>query len=188
MWEGTSARRMHSSIRIRRPLVPYAALHRGSTRWAACLEPFLVYKLGFWPHCVTLRTACVRVVACNHVMSRHSHESLPLTDRASRALRCSTMCSTSGVTGAWVQLHIKGRISSEFRTKYSLNRASGHHRSRLLGARSLRGGSMKAAWVAATWQRHGQRLWIIFLHVCASVFQLCTLLNNAARSLHESSS
>ena len=56
---------MHSSIRIRRPLVPYAALHRGSTRWAACLEPFLVYTLAFWLQCVTLRTACVRAIACN---------------------------------------------------------------------------------------------------------------------------
>jgi hypothetical protein len=90
--KATSARRMHSSIRIRRPLVPNEALHRGSTRWAACLEPFLVYTLAFWPVCRTTDRVCPRCrVYCLVSLSR------PLTDPQTGALSC-TARRTSGVS------------------------------------------------------------------------------------------
>ena len=115
-----------------------------------------------------------RVSVLSRVMSRAtltSAYSLPQTGSLSCAAR-----TTSGVSyPAHGFKYISYHISSEFRTKYILNRvnrASGHHRSKA-AQRSL----------APGWQTL-VAVWFIFMHVCASVFQLCTLLNtcNAARS------
>lgn len=128
--------------------------------------------------CVTLRTACVRVVACN--VSCHSHVRLqsPSVLRPARShVTCAARTTSGELSGAsalgtaWVQLHIVShlvRVQDEVHLK---------PREPILGASSIKGCSALARSGVA-------ELWFIFMHVCVSVFQLCTLLNtcNAARS------
>ena len=114
-----------------------------------------------------------RVSVMSRVMSRvtrTSAYSLPqCSDR--RALTCAARTTSGELSGAWVQLHIVShlvRVQDEVHLK---------PREPILGASSIKGCSALARSGVA-------ELWFIFMHVCASVFQLCTLLNtcNAARS------
>ena len=122
-----------------------------------------------------------RVSVLSRVMSRvtrTSAYSLPqCSDR--RALTCAARTTSGELSGAsalgtaWVQLHIVShlvRVQDEVHLK---------PREPILGASSIKGKGCSAL------ARSGvAELWFIFMHVCASVFQLCTLLNtcNAARS------